>query len=73
MPRKTANVDQIRSKANYYLANTSDTNDPTIVSPERRMGVASLLEQILQDTDNYKGFRYLDGYPCEDESRREYF
>lgn len=71
MPRKTANVDQIRQSANHYLAATASPEDE--LSAARREGAASLLEHILTTTGNYNGFRYLDGYPCEDESRREYF
>lgn len=66
--RKTAEVAQIKQKANHYLAWPS-----TEITPDMRKGVASLLETILMDTNSYAGFRYLDGWPCKDESRREYY
>lgn len=73
--RKTVNIDFVKTKVNYFLAESDDTQ-----TGERR-GAASVLEMILFNTDNYRGFSYLpsewdaateklrDGY---DDSRRLY-
>ena len=66
MARKTADVQAIKQKANHYLASERFT------TAEMRAGVASLLEVILHDTGNYKGFRYLDGAEG-DQTRRAYY
>lgn len=65
-PRKTINVEWVRGRANRYLADCPE------LSADTRKGICSMVEGILMETGNYKGFRYLDGYPCEDETRRYY-
>lgn len=50
--RKTANVDSVRNRVNILLANPN-------VSDEYRLGAAAILESILHDTGNYKGYSYI--------------
>ena len=50
--RKTISVDLVVDKANAMLATST-------CSAEVRQGVINLLEDILMETGNYKGFRYL--------------
>jgi hypothetical protein len=64
--RKTISVDEVRARVNTRLASNEGT-------PEGRRALGELLESILHDSGNYKGFRFLDGFPCADESRVEYF
>jgi hypothetical protein len=64
--RKTISVDSIRERVNTRIAHREGTADS-------RRALGALLESILHDSGNYKGFRYLDGFPCADESRVEYF
>jgi hypothetical protein len=52
--RKTVSIDFLKETANAYLLHSADD----FVS--QRMGVASLLEQCLHETNNYSGFRYLE-------------
>lgn len=53
MARKTISVDTVRSTANRMLE----------VSPKdchgRRLGIIALLESVLTETGNYKGYVYL--------------
>jgi hypothetical protein len=52
MKRKTINVDVVKTKANSLLAN------PNLVM-EEKLGIITMIEHILHETDNYNGFRYL--------------
>ena len=53
MSRKTISVEKIKSKANNLLAN------PDVIM-EEKLGVITMIESILHDTDNYNGFMYLE-------------
>lgn len=64
--RKTIDVDFVRKAVNNYLA----ADYPSV---EKKEGAASVLELVLMNANSYNGFRYLDGWPCDDESRREYY
>jgi glutamate dehydrogenase/leucine dehydrogenase len=72
MARKTIDVRLVVERANFALAN------PNIDQMEKR-GVVNMIETILHETGNYKGFRYLnmykegDGYKWPHENDREYF
>lgn len=71
MARKTIEVGKILKMANAFLAAKATT-------PEERDGVCVMLEAVLFETGNYKGFRYLEGsdYPEETPpsgSRRYYY
>jgi len=54
MKRKTITVDTLRELINRSLAVSHCSQD-------RRQGKIDILESILHDTGNYKGFRYLSG------------
>jgi hypothetical protein len=74
--RSTVNVSYVKEKANYFLEHSDDSQS------EQRKGTAGMLEAVLFETDNYKGFSLLssewdnakwalrDGY---DDTRRRYF
>lgn len=53
MARKTVSVESVKNTVNEMLANPNVTFDA-------RVSVSVLLESVLMDTDNYKGFRYLE-------------
>jgi hypothetical protein len=91
--RKTIDVDQVRDWVNTRLASPRSVlllNAPgkdREMTPDEayRLGIASLLEQILHATGNYQGFGYQQGqvtrYATEpgerpeitDETRRVYY
>jgi|AntAceMinimDraft_13_1070369.scaffolds.fasta_scaffold44875_2 hypothetical protein len=50
--RKTFNVQELKNKVN-------EANRASTCSKSRRGGANGLLESILHDTGNYKGFQYL--------------
>lgn len=63
MARKTIAVASIVAKTNGYLANSDDDRQA------ERLGMIVVLEYILFETDNYKGFSFtVEG----DETRRRY-
>lgn len=49
---KTFKVADLKNKINHRLAHGDD-------SPEVRLELCGLLESILHDTGNYKGFNYV--------------
>lgn len=53
MSRKTIRVETVIDWANNYLATTDDQHS------ERRRGVIAMLEEILCETGNYRGYRYI--------------
>lgn len=65
--RKTLAVKTIVEKGNHFLR---VHNQVGVEGRAARKAVASFLETILHDTDNYRGFRYLNanemenGLPC---------
>lgn len=65
--RKTIEVAKVLALANAAFRNSAPDRK------EAREGIASLLEAVLMETGNYKGFRYLEGWPTDDETRREYY
>lgn len=65
MPRKTIEVADILEKVNTYL-------NGEFASPEAKAGACSVIESILHDTGNYKGFSYTDGYQGEESFKRIY-
>jgi hypothetical protein len=65
--RKTVEVGKILRMANSFLAAENTTAD-------EREGVCALMEAILFETGNYRGYRYLDTDQIEGNgSRRFYF
>ena len=77
MARKTIEVEEVKNRANAFLALDSQGDS----DPAFRCGVISMLEVVLFSTENYKGFSYLasewdeskgelrEGY---DQTRRRY-
>jgi hypothetical protein len=65
--RATVAVAPLLDSANYFLAHGDDSN------VAGRLAVATMIERILHDSGNYRGFCYIGGWPTADESRREYF
>lgn len=55
--RKTIKVERALELANNFLAKSVGTPE---LGQGMRSGVASLIEEILCETGNYSGFRYLD-------------
>jgi hypothetical protein len=65
--RKTVEVGKMLRMANSFLAAENTTAD-------EREGVCALMEAILFETGNYRGYRYLDTDQIEGNgSRRFYF
>ena len=62
--RRTIDVDRIKEWVNTRLATPSSTHSRYLdnLTPEQafRLGIASLLEQVLHHTGNYKGFGYQE-------------
>jgi hypothetical protein len=54
-PRKTISVEDVKTIANGMLANSQEQ------LTESREAIAVLLERVLLDTSNYKGYRHIDG------------
>jgi hypothetical protein len=84
MARKTIDVATVVEWANTRLAIPDSTHRLEVENTEQafRLGVSSLLEQILHNTDNYNGFQYVDVdgklvYPFKrgetDETRKRYY
>jgi len=66
--RKTVQVADLRAKVNRMLA------DSAADAAGGRVALAVMLESVLLDTGNYKGFRFTDGNAGNtDGSRRFYF
>lgn len=53
MSRKTIKVETVIDFANHYLATSDDQ------CSERRLGVLMMLDMILHETGNYRGFRHI--------------
>lgn len=58
--RKTISVDTIRDKVNRMLA-VPVNNVPT----GQKQILSSLLEEVLQETDNYHGFQFINMGPAD--------
>lgn len=55
MAKKTVYVEHIKNQINISLKNSLDEYCP----PAQRQGMMNVLEMILMESKNYKGFRYL--------------
>lgn len=53
MKRKTIEVEMVRDRVNDLLSN------PNLMM-EEKMGIITMIEYILHETNNYKGFMYLE-------------
>jgi hypothetical protein len=69
--RKTLKVEKLRETVNSILADSA----PHMI--RERVCAAMILEEVLMDTGNYKGFGYVDisdaRHPDFDDSRRVYY
>ena len=64
MPRrKTMNVEDLKNYANNQLSTSvrfeRQKNSFEGIDAELRKGVMAMIEAVLFDTNNYKGYRYL--------------
>jgi hypothetical protein len=80
MARKTIDVEQVKDKANKALSDPdTQANQVRYQGGEGRavayrQGVAAVLESVLMDTGNYKGFEFTDGNNGRtDMSKRRYY
>ena len=70
--RKTLDVKMIRERVNKML-------DVSTCTPEERFGMIAVLEMILHESGNYRGFNnIMEGTICThneqpDDSRRHYY
>lgn len=55
MAKKTYSVDEMWNNINISLKNSTNNYS----SAEQRLGIIKVLEMILHQTGNYRGFRYL--------------
>jgi hypothetical protein len=58
MARKTYEIASLRNKVNSMIAHSHANACPK----DGRIALFVLLESVLHDTGNYKGFQYLDGH-----------
>ena len=61
--RKTMNVEDLKNYANNQLSTSiryeRQKNSFEGIDAEFRKGVMTMIESVLMDTGNYKGYRYL--------------
>lgn len=53
MKHKTIKIEELRTLVNALLLHSADDQE------EQRSGMVTVLQQVLSDTGNYKGFGYL--------------
>lgn len=83
MARKTVEVEYVKEKVNRDLMDEDGLVEAFVnlkieegYTPGQaaRLAFATVLEGILFRTDNYRGFRYVDGAQgTSDPTKREYF
>jgi hypothetical protein len=84
MSRKTYNITDLRDKVNSMIAHSRQNEGKEIgpygltAGPTDRIALSILLESVLHETGNYKGFRHLDGPAAVtadryDDTARHYF
>ena len=54
MARKTFDVEKLKERVNFFLLNSRDDQR------DMRRGQMAMLEGVLHDTGNYRGFNYLN-------------
>jgi hypothetical protein len=64
--RKTVEVADIQEFVNHNLQRDN-------LSEEAKAGMCSLLEKVLHDTGNYRGFMYDGGYKGTETYKRMYY
>ena len=65
MANKTCKVADLLEFVNHQLANDH-------ISDMAKSGLCSMVERMLMDTKNYKGFSYVDGWKGEETNKRCY-
>ena len=60
--KSTVSVRKLIDDANKFFANST-------CSPDSRAMVQMFVSHQLMDCNAYAGFGYINGYPCEDETR----
>jgi hypothetical protein len=65
--RQTIHIRKLIAFANHYF----EDSKPEMV--ESRKAIQSFVGNILHRANAYAGFRYLDGWPCADESRIAFY
>lgn len=65
--KKTIDVNRIKEMVNHYLKHSSKSEYA------ERLGECFLLEAILMETGNYKGFRYLETDEIEGAGTRRFY
>lgn len=65
--KKTIEVSRIKEMVNHYLKNSSKSEYA------ERLGECFLLEAILMETGNYKGFRYIETDEIEGAGTRRFY
>jgi len=59
MSRKTFKVEDLKRQVNHFMLHSADENI------EGRLAASSLLENVLHDTGNYRGFNFLSHVDME--------
>ena len=67
MSRKMMSLADLVTRANISFEQSADD------MVDFRKGLQMFVDKILMDHGVYRGFRYLNGYPCEDESRIQFY
>jgi hypothetical protein len=62
--RKTIQVSDVKEYCNNLMKNREDNIHE--FNSDFKMGVAYVLDYILNETGNYKGYNYCDNYNPED-------
>ncbi len=64
--RKTVRLAKLVEDANLYLATSTG-------SPESRHHLHGFIEVQLMAAKCYRGFGYINGWPCDDDSRTFFY
>lgn len=67
--RKTIDVESVKEYCNSILARKYDG---MFITPEVKHGVVLMIDHILMETGNYKGYGYLDQNTDDRSIEREY-
>lgn len=65
--RRTVKLRKIIDQANHTFEHSVDG------FREGRIAIQMFVEKQLMDAGAYDGFRYLNGWPCEDDSRIAFY
>jgi len=73
MARRTIEVAKLRDKVNEMIAYSHEHHRTT--AKQNRYALGTLLENVLMETGNYQGFRYLEDPEVVDydKSARKYY